>query len=75
MDALRARDVMDRRYAQPLNVDELARVALMSSAHFTREFKRFSNRTPGQFVAEMRATRELLRTYGVAFVQDRRTVI
>lgn len=44
-------------------------------AHLTREFKRFSNRTPGQFVAETRATRELLRTYGVAFVQDRTTII
>jgi AraC-like DNA-binding protein len=44
-------------------------------AHFTREFKRFSHRTPGQFVAEMRATREVLRAYGVAFVQDIRTVI
>ena len=44
-------------------------------AHLTREFKRFSHRTPGQFVAEMHATRELLRTYGVAFVQDRTTVV
>jgi len=44
-------------------------------AHLTREFKSFSNRTPGQFVAEMRATRELLRVYGVAFVQDKRTVV
>ncbi len=44
-------------------------------AHLTREFKRFSHRTPGQFVADMRATRKLLRTYGVAFVQDRTTIV
>lgn len=39
-------------------------------AHLNREFKRFSNRTPRQFAAEMLATHELLRSAGVAFVQD-----
>jgi AraC-like DNA-binding protein len=39
-------------------------------AHFGREFKRFSNRTPRQFIAEMLATHQLLRSAGVAFIQD-----
>jgi AraC-like DNA-binding protein len=38
-------------------------------AHLNREFKTFSNRTPGQFVAEIRDIREEVR-FGVAFVQD-----
>lgn len=38
-------------------------------AHLNREFKTFSNRTPGQFVAEIRNVREEVR-FGVAFVQD-----
>jgi len=33
---LRARDVIDRHFAEPLHVPDLARVALMSPAHFIR---------------------------------------
>ena len=40
-------------------------------AHFTRDFKRFSGRTPGQFAAVLRATREFLGMKEVAFVQDK----
>ena len=36
----RARDRMDRDYAEPLDVDALARTALMSSAHFSWRFAR-----------------------------------
>jgi AraC-like DNA-binding protein len=39
-------------------------------AHLTREFKRFSNRTPRQFVTELLATYEFNRSLGVVFVQD-----
>ena len=39
-------------------------------AHLNREFRRFSNRTPRQFVTDLLATHELLRGAGVAFVQD-----
>ena len=35
----RARDLMDRDYAQPLDVPAMARVALMSPAHFSRKFR------------------------------------
>ncbi len=35
----RARDRMDRDYAQPLDVPAMASVALMSPAHFSRQFK------------------------------------
>lgn len=36
---LRARDAMDRDYACPLDVATLARIALLSPSHFTREFQ------------------------------------
>jgi AraC-like DNA-binding protein len=35
----RARDLMDREYARPLDVPALARAALMSTAHFSRRFR------------------------------------
>ncbi|HEV8570845.1 MAG TPA: AraC family transcriptional regulator, partial [Actinoplanes sp.] len=35
----RARDLMDRDYARPLDVSALARVALMSPGHFSRSFR------------------------------------
>ena len=35
----RARDLMDREYAEPLDVPTLARRALMSPAHFSRRFR------------------------------------
>ena len=56
---LRARDVMDRRYAEPLNVDELARVALMSPAHFIREFKRVFAETPYRYLQRRRVDRAM----------------
>jgi AraC-like DNA-binding protein len=36
---LRARDAMDRDYAKPLDVPELARIAYVSEAHFIRVFR------------------------------------
>jgi transcriptional regulator GlxA family with amidase domain len=36
---LRARDAMDRTYAQPLDIAALARVASVSEAHFIRTFR------------------------------------
>ncbi len=39
-------------------------------AHLTRDFRRFSGRTPQRFAAEMQATRELLAGYHDAFLQD-----
>jgi AraC-like DNA-binding protein len=42
----RARDKMDREYANPLDVPALARSALMSTAHFSRRFREAYGETP-----------------------------
>jgi transcriptional regulator GlxA family with amidase domain len=42
----RARDRMDREYAEPLDVPALARTALMSTAHFSRQFREAYAETP-----------------------------
>ncbi|HYI32751.1 MAG TPA: helix-turn-helix transcriptional regulator [Glaciibacter sp.] len=42
----RARDLMDRDYAKPLDVPALARVALMSPGHFSRSFRAAFGETP-----------------------------
>lgn len=42
----RARDLMDREYARPLDVAALARTALMSPAHFSRKFRETYGETP-----------------------------
>jgi AraC-like DNA-binding protein len=42
----RARDLIDREYARPLDVPALARAALMSTAHFSRQFRAAYGETP-----------------------------
>jgi AraC-like DNA-binding protein len=42
----RARDLIDREYARPLSVAALARTALMSTAHFSRQFRAAYGETP-----------------------------
>jgi transcriptional regulator GlxA family with amidase domain len=42
----RARDLMDRDYARPLDIAEVARAALMSPAHFSRRFRAAYGETP-----------------------------
>jgi AraC-like DNA-binding protein len=61
---LRARDLADRRYAEPLDVPELARAARLSPAHFSREFARAFGETPHRYVLTRRLERAamLLRT-------------
>ena len=56
---LRARDVMDRRYSDPLNIDELARVALMAPTHFIREFKRVFGEPPYRYLQRRRVERAM----------------
>jgi AraC-like DNA-binding protein len=56
---LRARDVMDRAYADPLNVDVLARVALLAPTHFIREFKRVFAETPYRYLQRRRVERAM----------------
>lgn len=56
---LRARDAMDRSYAEPLDVDALARVALMASSHFIREFKRVFGEPPYRYLQRRRVERAM----------------
>ncbi|MCW2961553.1 MAG: transcriptional regulator, AraC family [Thermoleophilia bacterium] len=61
---LRARDLVDRRYRDPIDVDDMARAAGYSRAHFTREFKRTFGETPRAYLLTRRLERAaaLLRT-------------
>jgi len=53
----RARDVMDRDYAMPLDVPALARVALMSPGHFSRSFRAAYGETPYSYLMTRRIER------------------
>ena len=53
----RARDLMDREYARPLDVAELARAALMSPAHFSRQFRAAYGETPYSYLMTRRIER------------------
>jgi AraC-like DNA-binding protein len=61
---MRARDLADRRYAEPLDVPDLARAARLSPAHFSREFARAFGETPHRYLLTRRLERAaaLLRT-------------
>jgi AraC-like DNA-binding protein len=54
---LRAKDLVDARYREPLDVDTLARTARLSSAHFSREFKRAFGESPHQYLLSRRLER------------------
>jgi transcriptional regulator GlxA family with amidase domain len=53
----RARDLMDRDYATPLDVASVARAALMSPAHFQREFRATYGETPYGYLMTRRIER------------------
>jgi AraC-like DNA-binding protein len=53
----RARDRMDREYAQPLDVAALASTALMSQAHFSRRFREVYAETPYSYLMTRRIER------------------
>ncbi|WP_138758360.1 helix-turn-helix domain-containing protein [Modestobacter altitudinis] len=61
---LRARDAMDRAYAEPLDVSALARIAHVSESHFIRTFKTTFGETPNRYLQRRRVERAmfLLRT-------------
>src|SRR5438876_8470497 len=61
---LRAKDVADARYSEPLGVDDLARAAGLSRAHFSREFRRAFGESPHAYLLTRRLERAaaLLRT-------------
>src|SRR5207245_6463292 len=54
---LRARDLIDARYADPLDVATLARAAHASPAHFAREFRRAFGETPHRYLTTRRMER------------------
>ena len=69
-DLLRAKDLADARYFDPLEVDDLARAAGFSRAHFSREFRRSFGESPHTYLLTRRMERAaaLLRNtdYSVA---------
>lgn len=66
----RARDLIDRDYAQPLDVPTMAAKALMSPAHFSREFKAAYGETPYAYLMTRRIERAMALLRGGATVTD-----
>ncbi len=61
---LRAKDLADARYAEPIGVDDMARAAGLSKAHFSRAFRRAFGESPHGYLLTRRLERAaaLLRT-------------
>src|SRR5918992_3442453 len=64
---VRARDLADVRYAEPLGVDDMARAAGLSRAHFSREFRRAFGVSPHAYLL----TRRLERAASLLRMTDR----
>jgi transcriptional regulator GlxA family with amidase domain len=56
---LRARDAMDRDYAQALDIEALAKIAIVSEAHFIRVFKATFGETPHRYLQRRRVERAM----------------
>jgi AraC-like DNA-binding protein len=56
---LRARDAMDRSYAEPLDIARLAAVAHVSEAHFIRTFRTTFGETPHRYLQRRRVERAM----------------
>ncbi|HEV7810192.1 MAG TPA: helix-turn-helix transcriptional regulator [Candidatus Limnocylindrales bacterium] len=56
---LRARDAMDRAYAEPLDVRAIASVAHVSEAHFIRSFRSVFGETPHRYLQRRRVERSM----------------
>jgi len=56
---LRARDAMDRAYAEPLDVRAVAAVAHVSPAHFSRTFRAVFGETPHRYLQRRRVERSM----------------
>jgi AraC-like DNA-binding protein len=54
---LRAKDLADARYFEPLGVDDMARAAGLSRAHFSREFRRAFGEPPHSYLLTRRLER------------------
>src|SRR4051794_31842685 len=61
---LRAKDLADARYAEALDVEDMAKAAGLSKAHFSREFRRSFGESPHVYLLTRRLERAaaLLRT-------------
>ncbi|SDN97835.1 AraC-type DNA-binding protein [Klenkia soli] len=57
---LRAKDLMDRRYAEPLDVAAVARVAHVSPAHFARTFRQVFGESPHRYLQRRRVERAMV---------------
>jgi len=55
----RARDLIDREYAKPLDVPTMAQQALMSPAHFSRRFRATYGETPYSYLMTRRIERAM----------------
>ena len=55
----RARDLIDREYARPLDVPTMASKALMSPAHFSRQFRAAYGETPYSYLMTRRIERAM----------------
>jgi transcriptional regulator GlxA family with amidase domain len=64
---LRAKDLADARYFEPLGVEDLARAAGLSRAHFSREFRRAYGESPHAYLL----TRRLERAAALLRATDR----
>jgi AraC-like DNA-binding protein len=64
---LRAKDLADARYSDPLDVDDLARAAALSRAHFSRQFRRAFGESPHAYLL----TRRLERAAALLRATDR----
>jgi len=64
---LKAKDLADARYSEPLGVDDMAAAAGLSRAHFSREFRREFGESPHQYLL----TRRLERAASLLRVTDR----
>ena len=67
---LRARDAMDRAYAEPLDIPALARIALVSEAHFIRTFRATFGETPHRYLQRRRVERAMALLRGVGPGRD-----
>jgi AraC-like DNA-binding protein len=56
---LRARDAMDRTFAEPLCIPSLARIAEVSQAHFIRTFRATFGETPHRYLQRRRVERAM----------------
>jgi AraC-like DNA-binding protein len=55
----RVRDRIDREYAQPLDVEALARDAYMSAGHLSRQFRRAYGESPYSYLMTRRIERAM----------------